>query len=512
MGTTRLNKSIKNARVNLVFYAVILFVSFFSRKIFLQSLGDEFVGLSSTLFNILGVINIAELGIGSAVAYMLYKPLFENDTKKINEIISVFGYMYQKIGIIVACVAALLIPFLHLFFKDTQVSLPVIYFAYTSFTLSSLLGYFVNYKQLLLAADQRNYVVTWYFQSSNIIRLIIQLLIAKYTGNFYLWIAVEMISAATYSYLISRKVNKIYPFLKSNIKSGRSLFKAYPELITKTKQIFAHKLGGVVLINLSPLILFSYSSATMVTFYTNYTLIMSKLAQLAAHLLSSIDAAVGSVIAEGNQEMIKRVYWEIISLYYLIAGVIVISLYFLINPFISILFGVEYILPHLTVIIILINFYFSITRVCNDIFLAAYGLFRDVWAPIAEAVISVSISIIGGIYFGTNGVLCGTLVSVLIIVKGWKPYFLFKNGIKERLSSYWLTISKHVLITIITFITLYYISPVIIIDAASNYFNWTLYALIIFSASGLTMLSLMLISSRGMRNASSRILKNILKK
>lgn len=90
---SRVKKSLLNARVNLIFYFLTLILSFFSRKIFLDTLGADFVGLTGTLQNLLGFLNLAELGIGSAIGYVLYKPLFEHDEGKINEIISVFGYL-----------------------------------------------------------------------------------------------------------------------------------------------------------------------------------------------------------------------------------------------------------------------------------------------------------------------------------------------------------------------------------------------------------------------------------
>ena len=98
---SRVKKSLLNARVNLIFYFLTLILSFFSRKIFLDTLGADFVGLTGTLQNLLGFLNLAELGIGSAIGYVLYKPLFEHDEEKINEIISVFGYLYRWIGFII---------------------------------------------------------------------------------------------------------------------------------------------------------------------------------------------------------------------------------------------------------------------------------------------------------------------------------------------------------------------------------------------------------------------------
>ena len=114
----RVHKSILNAEVNLIFYFLGLFFAFFSRKIFLNCLGAEFIGLSGTLTNILGYLNLAELGISGSIGYLLYKPLQQNDKEEITEILSVFGYFYNWIGGIIfgaGILISLFFPFIFSF-------------------------------------------------------------------------------------------------------------------------------------------------------------------------------------------------------------------------------------------------------------------------------------------------------------------------------------------------------------------------------------------------------------
>lgn len=110
---SRVKKSLLNARVNMIFYFLNLALSFFSRKIFLDTLGADFMGLTGTLLNLLGFLNLAELGIGMAIGYVLYKPLYQHDENKINEIISVFGYIYRWIGLSILGAGCLLACFCH---------------------------------------------------------------------------------------------------------------------------------------------------------------------------------------------------------------------------------------------------------------------------------------------------------------------------------------------------------------------------------------------------------------
>lgn len=164
MAESRVKKGLLNAKVNLLFYFLSLGLSFFSRKTFLDNLGAEFIGLSGTLSNILSFLSLAEMGIGTAVAFNLYKPIAENNRKRINDLISVFGYLYNKIGIFISIAACIISIFLPLIFKDSNLPLGMIYFSFLSIVFSSLCGYFINYRQILLSADQKNYLVTKYIQ------------------------------------------------------------------------------------------------------------------------------------------------------------------------------------------------------------------------------------------------------------------------------------------------------------------------------------------------------------
>ena len=150
--------------------------------------------------NLLGFLNLAELGISTAIGYVLYKPLFEHDERKINEIISVFGFIYRRIGFIILSAGCALACFLPLIFPNNVFDLGIIYFAFFSYLTTSLIGYFANYKQTLLGADQKNYVVTAYFQSAVLIKTCLQMGLVYYTGNYYLWISLELAGHCLFHY------------------------------------------------------------------------------------------------------------------------------------------------------------------------------------------------------------------------------------------------------------------------------------------------------------------------
>lgn len=504
---SRVKKSLLNARVNLIFYFLTLALSFFSRKIFLDTLGADFVGLTGTLQNLLGFLNLAELGIGSAIGYVLYKPLFDHDESKINEIISVFGYLYRWIGFIILGAGLILACFLPLIFPDTKFEMGIIFFAYFSFLVSSLIGYFANYKQTLLGADQKNYVVTAYFQTATIIKTLIQMASAYYTGSYYLWVVIELVFGIIYSIILNWKINQVYPWLKSEVRLGKRLFKKYPEVMKYTRQLFAHKIGGLVQYQAAPILIYSFVSLKMVAYYGNYSIIIDKIQALINSLFTGIEAGIGNLIAEGNQQKIEKVFWEINSIRYYIAGFVVFLVYHLINPFITLWLGQQYVLSQIVIIIILLNTYLRISNGYNASFLFGYGLFYDTWAPLTETAINIISAIIGGSIWGLPGVLAGNVISFLLIVCIWKPYFLYWKGFKKKSTSYWFTILSYlILLTLAWAIFILIDTYFITINPYQNFRNLILYAAIITIVFFIIFSSLMLLLGKGFKSFIGRFL------
>lgn len=497
-----------NARVNLIFYFLTLALSFFSRKIFLDTLGADFVGLTGTLQNLLGFLNLAELGIGSAIGYVLYKPLFDHDESKINEIISVFGYLYRWIGFIILGAGLILACFLPLIFPDTKFEMGIIFFAYFSFLISSVIGYFANYKQTLLGADQKNYVVTAYFQTATIIKTLIQMVSAYYTGSYYLWVVIELSFGIIYSFILNWKIDQVYPWLKSEVRLGKQLFKKYPEVMKYTKQLFVHKIGVVAQWQTVPFLIYSFSSLQMVAYYGNYTIITDKISLLVNNLTESTSAGVGSLIAEGNKQKILENYWELFYIRLYIAAVVVFGIFIFIEPFISLWIGSQYILPKSVLVILCINIFINQTNGTTGQFIFGYGMFNDTWVPVAQFITCIILSCVFGAYHGLLGVLIGNTLSLCIYIYMWKPYFLFRWGFKINILKYILNWSKGIVLLIFPFILVSYVPNII---GSLGKYNDCLNAIIKIVLYAILSLLMLLIFSRYLRNFSSRIINSILR-
>lgn len=477
---SRVKKSLLNARVNLIFYFLTLVLSFFSRKIFLDTLGADFVGLTGTLQNLLGFLNLAELGISTAIGYVLYKPLFDHDEEKITEIISVFGYLYRWIGFIILGAGLVLACFLPLIFPNTQFEMGIIFFAYFAFLASSLIGYFANYKQTLLGADQKNYVVTAYFQTATIIKTLIQMASAYYTGSYYLWVAIELTFGIIYSFILNWKINQVYPWLRSEVRLGKQLFKKYPEVMKYTKQLFVHQIASFSQFQTTPLLIYAFVSLRIVTFYGNYTLIVDKLCQLMNTVLGSTSAGVGNLIAEGNRNKIENVFWEITSIRCWIAGVISFLLYNVLDSFIIWWIGEQYLLPKSILFLLIFKTYVQIVTGSIGQFVSGFGLFNDVWSSILQVLLFIGIAILGGYFSGLYGIILASIISIFIIMGVWKPYYLYKRGFKKKVRYYWfIWIQFHILNLLSVYLSGVMCCRLFLNKFSDSIFQWIIYSICI---------------------------------
>lgn len=472
----RVHKSMLNAEVNLIFYFLSLFLAFFSRKIFLDCLGTEFIGLTGTLGNILGYLNLAELGITSSIGYFLFKPLQRNNREEIQDILSLLGYLYNWIGCFILAGGILTSLFFPLIFSKAELGLGIIYFAYYSFLGSSLIGYFINYRQIILSADQKNYLVAIYLQSANIFKIILQIFLAYTYQNLYLWVGIELVFGIIGCVILNWKIDKEYPWLHVDKKKGKILLKKYPEIITKTKQVFIHRIKDFFLVKSDELFIFLFVSLKMVAYYGNYMIITSKLISLFSAITGSVGASIGNLVAEGDKEKMIKVFWEYTTIQHTIANVICFSLYAFIEPFISHWLGAEYIMDHKILVLLLIFLYISNSRGSVDAFNHAYGHYADVWSAWAELIINISITIIGGIKWGIIGILLGKIVSLFTIVVLWKPYYLFSSGFKDPVSSYWKGVIINYTVNILAFIIATYLLQFVPVNPYSSLLSWIIYA------------------------------------
>lgn len=503
---SRTNKSIQNGKIAILYYVANMILGFYSRKVFIDYVGIEVLGLNQTAQNLLGFLNLAELGIGSAIAFSLYKPIADNDENSINEIISVQGWLYRRIAIIIGLGAIALMAFFPLIFKDIHLPLWYAYTSFGAFLYSSLLTYFVNYKQILLSATQLEYKIIYNYHFVILIKSAVQILCMIYLSYPYIWwLLLQIVFATIASYNLNYHIQKTFPFLETAISDGRRLAKKYSVIATKIKQLFFHAVGGFALTQASPLLIFAFVDLRMVAIYSNYMLIVNCLRMLFNSVFTGITAGIGNLQTERDNEKSLKVFKEIFSVKFLLISTLLFTFYEFVNSFIGIWIGKDLMLSKSTLLIIVLTLYIILSRTTIDSYIYAKGMFQDIWAPITEAILNIGLSILLGYYFGINGILSGALISLIVVIFLWKPYFLFKKGLNMPLSIYVkLNVIHFVAFGLTALVTLFVLKP-IFSNVPTTYAAWFFKALMFAIVNILQLGLLLFLTSSGMRDFYKRV-------
>ena len=502
---SRTDRVIQNAKVALFFYCINLVLQFFSRKIFLDYLGAELLGLNTTAQNLLQFLNLAESGIGAAVAFALYKPLSQKNKQEIIDIVSLQGWFYRWVGLFVIAGSIVLMAFFPWIFAKADVPLIYAYGTFIAFLISALLGYFVNYKMIVLSADQKEYIITFQIQIIKVLKLIVQIIaIWKLSNGYAWWIALEIVAAVLTSFRLVRCVDKEYPWLTPDVSQGLVLKSRYPAVLTKTKQLFFHKVGVYVLSQATPLVIYAYTSLTTVAIYGNYLILMGGCLMLTETFFRGFNASIGNLISECKQELIKKTFWEILTLKLFLAGLICFGIFSLADRFMILWLGEQYLLSTTSLILLTSIYFVQMSRTC-DAFLWGYGLFRDVWAPIVESLLNLGLSILLGTYWGLNGILTGVLLSQVIMINSWKAYFLFKEAFKDSVMEYILLYTKKFSLLLMVFFLSYYLWLQFPLCHSVSYCDWVLEALIVVTLYLTSGVLVFYLSDSDFRSVSRRV-------
>lgn len=504
---SRTKKGIKNSSVAMIYYVLSVLLGFVSRKIFIDCLGADILGLNSTAQNLLGFLNLAELGIGSAIAFTLYKPLAVNDRQTVEEIVTVQGWLYRKIANVVVIGACVLMCFFPKIFSNTGLPL---WYAYTSFGVflySSLLTYYTNFKQILLSANQEEYKITYSYKFVFLVQSFVQILAISFLPNPYIWwIVIHFVFATIAAWNLNRTIRKDYPNLRTNLARGKELSNKYPIIITKVKQLFVHRISLFVLNQTSSLIIFAYTTLKMVAVYNNYMLIINNVAMMLTSVFNGVTAGVGNLVAEGDKKRILSVFNELFSSRFFFASLFVFCLYHQVSPFVELWVGSEFVLSKITLLVMLAIFYIRLTRTTIDAYISAYGLFHDIYAPVIEAVLNLSLSFLFGYYWGITGVLSGALVSLVLVVFLWKPYFVFTRALCE---SIWIYIRMYFIHLFCgfaaAFVTTYIYTFIRFISL--SWFAWVANSLMLTSIYGVLLFLLLHLLTPGMKAFVHRFVK-----
>ena len=445
----RTKNSIKNIYISVLSQIIVVLLGFISRKIFLDNLGTEYLGINGLLTNILSMLGLVEGGIGLSIIYNLYKPLAENDTEKITALVQLYKKLYGILAVVIFILSLVMYIFLDNFIKDGT-KIPFIGVIYFIFVLKNMVSYLNAHKWSLINADQKGYVIAKYNLVFSVITTISKIIILLLTKNYILFLLIELAIFIIQNIYNGKIVNQRYPYIKT--KEKYEVDKEIKDnLIMNVKAIFLHNIGTYCVFGTDNLLISSFVGLKTVALYSNYTMITTQLSSLLTPVLGGIGASVGNLIATESKDK----SYEIFNITYLINFWIysfsVIFLYNLLEPFINWWLGEGLLLDRLSFIFILINFYLTGMRGSVNTFKSKAGIFvNDKYVPLLESLINLGSSIVLVKYFGLAGIFIGTTISTISIPLWTQSKLVYNKVFNKSVIEYFKKYIFYICLTLIT--------------------------------------------------------------
>ena len=451
---SRTNNSFKNLIIALVSQFVGVVISFVARMYFIKILGEEYLGINGLFTNILTMLSLVELGIGPAIIYSLYKPLAEKDIPKIKALMKVYKQAYILIGVVVLFLGIALTPSLKYLIKDMP-NIKNINIIYWLFVLNSSISYFYSYKRSLIIADQKRYIATIYRYGFYYLLNILQVVFLMITKNYLLFLILQIIFTLVENIAISKRADKIYPFLKE--KNIEKLEKeTINQIIKNTSAMVLHKIGSIVVNSTDNLLISSIIGVIWVGIYSNYQLITNAVKMIISQIFNSIISSIGNLGVTESKEKTIFIFNIVNLIGFWVYGFSSICLLILLNPFIEIWLGEGLLLPVNVVFILVISFFITGMRQAVTTFRDAYGLYwNDRYKPIFEVIINIIFSLLLGYKLGIIGIFLGTIISTITVCLWVEPYIVYKYAFKSSSREYFKKYFYYLIIEAITFIITY---------------------------------------------------------
>ena len=440
----RVKSATKNIAFGYVGQMATMIMSFILRKIFIMHLSDTLLGVNSLYTNILSLLNMAELGIGTALNFSLYGPVARGEKEKIKSYMQMYKKAYYCIAAVVAVIGLALTPFLSFFIKNPgENSLRDLTIYYFIFLFNTVSSYFVAYKYSLINAEQKNYVQTNVITITKIVTVFFQIIIVVATENFYLYLLTDAVIQLIQKIFVSRFLDNMYPYLRD--KNVTKLSKEESdEVFRKTKALVFHKVGDVARLQTDALIISSFIEVAMAGVVDNYNMVISSVSNFVNIIFNSVISSFGNLIATESKEKqfaMFKVYRFFASWVY---GFSCVGFMILLTPLIRIWLGDSWILAPAAVYCILTDYYFKGDRIVLSNFKTAAGVFeQDKYLALIQGAVNLVISIwLVQTPLGLTGIYIGTIVSGLI-ANVTKPVIIYRACFDMNAGGYFVDTVKY---------------------------------------------------------------------
>ena len=425
---SRSENTARNIGVGAVRQVVTLLLAFAVRTVFVRRLGADYTGVNGLYSNILAMLSLAELGVGNVLVYSLYAPLHRGDTGEIQHLLGYYRRIYRLIALAVALLGAAVIPSLPLISSELPMAQLIVY--YVLYLANSVASYLVIYKTTLIQADQKAYLQNMVSAAALVVQYAAQIACLLIWGSYLGYLLIQIACTLLQNAVLSHLADKMYPFLRE--KQKHEPMHRKQELNDNIRSMFLYKLATILINNTDNILISIMLGTVFVGYYSNYASLTTYVTTFVSIVITGISASLGNLNAEKDSEKSYAMFRNLIVLFGAITGFCVAAYGAVVQDFIPIWVGEEYLMDTGTVAAVLFTFYLSTIVAPVWMYRETLGLFRQMkYVMFMTALVNILLSILLGQFFGVAGIIGGTIISSLLTCVWFEPYVLMRYGIEE---------------------------------------------------------------------------------
>lgn len=434
----KMNRS-RNATRNIIFGVILkmyqLVLPFAMRTIIMYELGVKYLGLNSLFTSILQVLNLAELGVGSAMIFSMYKPIAQEDSKTICALMKLYRIYYRIIGLVVLVVGLALLPFIPKLIADDLPDGINIYFLYLLNLMATVFTYWLfAYKNSILQAHQRQDVVSKVTIVTDTGKYILQIAMLFIFHNYYYYVCVLLFSQICNNVLTAIVAGKLYPHLQAKGKLAKENVKGINQ---KIKDLFTSKLGFTIVSSADTVVISAFLGLEALAIYQNYYYIINAVMGFVAIVYSSITAGVGNSMIVHDTEKNYRDYRIFTFLACWITAFCVSCFSGLLQPFMKLWMGKDLLLPYPLIILLCVYFWVYEYIMMASVYKDAGGIWHeDRFRPLLSGLANLGLNLLTVKHLGLYGIVLSTIVSMSAISVPWITSNIFKLIFKKNAKEY----------------------------------------------------------------------------
>ncbi len=431
---SRSENTARNIGVGAVRQVLTLLLAFAVRTVFVRRLGADYTGVNGLYSNILAMLSLAELGVGNVLVYSLYAPLHRGDTGEIQHLLGYYRRIYRLIALAVALLGAAVIPFLPLIISSELPMAQLIVY-YVLYLANSVASYLVIYKTTLIQADQKAYLQNMVSAAALVVQYASQMACLLIWGSYLGYLLIQIACTLLQNAVLSHLADKMYPFLRKKQKCAPMHRKQ--ELNDNIRSMFLYKLATILINNTDNILISIMLGTVFVGYYSNYASLTTYVTTFVSIVITGISASLGNLNAEKNSEKSYAMFRNLIVLFGAITGFCVAAYGAVVQDFIPIWVGEEYLMDTGTVAAVLFTFYLSTIVAPVWMYRETLGLFRQMkYVMFMTALVNILLSILLGHFFGVAGIIGATGLARLCTIFWYEPKVLFHRTFGRSAAAY----------------------------------------------------------------------------